>query len=127
MAILALMASGCAAGLSRVILPKGSEGVDVVGSERVPIPAAPYPYYFGTLFDVVCPSVPFVADSAGHRAPETSLLVPACVVDLPASLVLDTLLLPVDYWAHRRYADARAAHEARIMELQTRARTPPAE
>jgi hypothetical protein len=49
------------------------------------------------------------------------------LVDLPCSLVLDTLLLPVDYWAHRRYADARAAQTARIMELETRTRTPPAE
>lgn len=72
----------------------------------------PVPYFYGTGFDAVCVAYPLL-DDPGVDPPlkpgpsDWALLAPFCLLDLPLSVTLDTLLLPVDVWSHQRYERAK--------------------
>jgi len=120
--VLGLLAQGCASTYWRLGF-KEFEGVQLVDGERVPIPMKPYPYFRGTLTDAIFVAAAFrdVLVRDEHADLLASFIVaPLALVDLPLSGVLDTVLLPRDYVAHRRYAQAMAAHRLRVEEMERR-------
>jgi len=119
---LTLFSSGCASLVLHVSWPTTSSAVSVVGTQKVEIPAAPLSYYEATMFDFIGAFGPFFGYGPapgpnGHGFGWTALA-PFCLVDLPFSAALDTILLPADYVAHRRYDHARTIYEARLTELR---------
>ena len=121
--VLGLLAQGCASTYWRLGFKDEFEGVQLVDGERVPIPMEPYPYFRGTLTDAIFVAAAFrdVLVRDEHADLLASFIVaPLALVDLPLSGVLDTVLLPRDYVAHRRYAQAMAAHRLRVEELERR-------
>ena len=90
---LGIILSGCASTYLRVSFAEAQSPWNA--------PKEPYPYFQGTGFDAACvalPVMPLVDES--HPA-AALLLVPVCLVGLPLSAVLDTVLLPLDVSAHR--------------------------
>lgn len=93
----AVCASGCASTLFRASLSGETE--------------AP-PYFLGAGFDAICVVAPALDDPVADEASKLdtaawAMLAPACLLDLPFSVTLDTLMLPVDAWSHRRYERPR--------------------
>jgi uncharacterized protein YceK len=122
-----LLLGGCASGYLRLALSGEHEGIVVVGTEQIPIPKQPYGYYTGTLFDLFCTVTP-VWEAVGGSPPIDIVvalaLAPMCLLDAPLSAALDTLCLPYDLFAHRRYARAMEAHRAHVEALRNRLRPP---
>lgn len=120
--------TGCASGYLHLAWGNQRKSVTVIDGTKVPIPLVPLPYYMGTMLDAGCVISPLLPDPEGI-APATRLLllpiVPLCLADLPLSAALDTLLLPFDYLAHRRYRTEKAAHDERVAELRRRSRSAP--
>jgi uncharacterized protein YceK len=125
---LTLLASGCASSVLRVSWPTESSAHSRIGTETVQIPAEALPYYAGTTFDFVCALGPLFGYGAApggsvHGGEESGWigLAPFCLVDLPLSAALDTILLPVDYLSHRRCDHAMTVYNARMTELRRNA------
>ena len=120
--MVAVLASGCASAVLRVSLSGESPGTMTVADKRVPIPAEPYLYFAGTRFDATCVAQTIRDVSGASNAPPElgadpageAMLAPFCLVDLPLSAILDSVLLPFDVWAHWHYAEARVAGRERV-------------
>src|SRR5262249_40502506 len=119
--LLTLFGSGCASLVLHVSWPTDSSAVSTIGTQRVEIPAEPLPYYEGTMFDFVCalgPLFGYGSPPGRSAASGWTPLAPFCLVDLPLSAALDTVLLPVDYLSHRRSGRAMRFYRARLTELR---------
>jgi uncharacterized protein YceK len=115
--------SGCAAIGTRISWLGTTSGKSKVGNELIPIPEEPYPFYQGTMIDVACIEEALALVRGETRdtesvRPGTLVFAPVCLMDLPLSGVVDTVLLPVDWWRHRRYWYARNVHDERVKELR---------
>lgn len=121
--VLAPGAFGCASVTGRISVHQINEQPATTENERRYNEANRlYEYYGGTQLDagliVYCAS-----DLATRDVFVSGPGLVLCLVDLPLSAALDTLLLPADYWLHRHDAAARQLRtlpeDARPRDLTT--------
>jgi uncharacterized protein YceK len=106
--VLIVALTGCASSYVRLAARERPGMVAQVGEQLIPVPRRPAGYYAGTALGAVCVLSGYLP------------ALPLCLLDLPLSAALDTVLLPYDYLEHRRYRRELAVERARWNEARRR-------